>query len=122
MKKNLQNTYLRLLLLLFTVGLSLGISLNPNLKDADAPTEIHSSLKEFCVGQSQTNVIGLIDYQKLQLQMSLTDVRSILPGNGVETSQNGSQLNMIWQNCDESYIKVIFQKGLLIEKKQFKLK
>ena len=58
---------------------------------------------------------GLLEYQQIQLEMTLTDVRAILNKNGIEVSNDGMITAVVWKIHDIS-IKVTFENGKVIKK------
>lgn len=56
-----------------------------------------------------------LEYQQIQLEMTLTDVRAILNKNGIEVSNDGMITAVVWKIHDIS-IKVTFENGKVIKK------
>lgn len=65
--------------------------------------------------------ISLADYERVKLDMSLTDVQSVL-GPGTETSRSATKATFTWKNSNGSGITAIFEKDRLKSKEQTDLK
>jgi hypothetical protein len=59
----------------------------------------------------------LSDYNRIQIGMSLAQVELILRP-GIEESRSNSTTIFVWENNDKSYIRLFFENGKLINKKQ----
>ncbi|MCC5669152.1 hypothetical protein LC653_36195 [Nostoc sp. CHAB 5784] len=71
--------------------------------------------------QVQLRPFGRAEYEQLRIEMSLTDVRSILY-QGTEVNSSATMATFVWQNPDGSKITVIFEHDKLKGKSQSGLK
>ncbi|MBD2207821.1 hypothetical protein H6G33_36550 [Calothrix sp. FACHB-1219] len=72
--------------------------------------------------QPEVRHVNLIEYERLQLEMTLTDVRAILSSNGTEVDRTPTTVTFVWDNLDGSKITAIFENGRLKSKQQSRLK
>ena len=102
-----------LLSLVFSVGVTLGSGIAYGL------SQLNSSKLEIRqeVTCPQQELLTRADYLSLESGMSITDVQSIL-GKGTEVSRSTTTTTFIWENCDDSSIKVIFENSTLKSKHQ----
>ncbi|GBE95628.1 hypothetical protein [Nostoc cycadae] len=116
-KSPLNNPYVRLLMIIFSVGVAFGSNFHSSLLKN---TQSSNSKEQITVNKISS--VTLIDYERLREGMNLTDVRVILGSYGIEQKQVGKNVTVAWQNSDGSNITVIFYNGILQSKSQIGLK
>lgn len=108
--------YVRLLSLIFSIGVTLGSGLGYGLSQA---------LDTVCQQQPHTQLqsrhFGQAEYVRLAPGMSPSEVESILD-RGTEISRSATIATFVWQNPDGSQIKATFESGKLKSKEQSNLK
>ncbi|MHC5746587.1 MAG: hypothetical protein ACYTXT_32795 [Nostoc sp.] len=113
---NSLNPSVRLVTIIFSIGVVLGSGLgygfyqtteNANLQDRSKTTE--------------NPHFNRVEYERLQLGMSLTDVEAILY-RGIEVNRSTTMATFVWENSDGSKISAIFENGKLKSKEQTGLK
>lgn len=112
-----QNPYIRLLTMIFALGVALGSGLGYGFGQA-----ISNSEQEKILAQTKVGNVNCVKYERLRLGMSLTDVLAILGGNGTEVDRTSTTATFFWDNLGCSKIVVTFEDGKLKSKKQFLLK
>ncbi|MBD2488739.1 hypothetical protein H6G77_14495 [Aulosira sp. FACHB-615] len=65
--------------------------------------------------QTELSSFGYAEYERLEIGMSLTDVRSIL-GRGTEVSRSKTMATFVWESPDGYKITGIFEGDKLIKK------
>ncbi|MEM8807513.1 MAG: hypothetical protein AAGF01_15955 [Cyanobacteria bacterium P01_G01_bin.38] len=71
-------------------------------------------------GEISSDHVTRVEYERLELQMSLTEVEAIL-GRGTEVDRSESTTTVIWTNRDGSSIEAIFEGDRMIKKAQSRL-
>lgn len=107
----------RVLIVVFSIGVALGTGITHGITRAlhQAPDQPKSS----SVVQQQS--IGMAEYERLKLGMTLVEVESILD-RGVEIESSTNSATYVWKNPDQSSITVVFKNGHLERKTQTDLK
>ena len=102
-----------LLSLVFSIGMALGSGI------AYGWSEFNSVSRENCPRKtcSQQQLLTRADYISLESGMSITDVQSIL-GKGIEVRSTETTKTLVWENCNNSSITVIFENYNLKSKQQ----
>ncbi|MEH2051922.1 hypothetical protein [Nostoc sp.] len=65
---------------------------------------------------TKPDCVSRVEFEQLQLGMSLTDVRSIL-GKGIEVKRSTTEVTFVWKNPDGSIITLTFDKSSKLAEK-----
>ena len=107
---------LRLMSSVFSIGVALGAGISYGTLKGNSQQVANVK----CTSAEPINV-SRVDYERLELNMSQSEVESILDP-GVETSRSENAVHMMWENCDSSRIVVKIENGVLKHKEQLGLK
>ena len=97
---------LKVLIVVFSMGAALGTGIGYGFVRATCQVESKSKA-----------LVTLAEYERINPQMALTEVESIL-GRGTEIHSSESTAIFIWTNPDDSFIRVKFEQDKLTEKEQ----
>ncbi|WP_246275664.1 hypothetical protein [Brasilonema bromeliae] len=110
---NPYNPYVRLLGIIFSLGVALGSGLGYGFSQA-----ISSTKQQKLPTQTELCYVSRIEYERLQPGMSLTDVQAILGSGGTEVDRTATTATFIWENPNGYKITTVFNIGKLESKKQ----
>jgi hypothetical protein len=106
----------RLLMLVFSIGVIFGSGIGYGFNQAVST----ANQRESTVQVDRQN-IGLAEYERIVLGMSLSEVQTIL-GRGTEINRSTTIATFVWTNSDGSGMTTVFEKGKLKSKEQSGLK